>query len=48
MECEQWRATPIELKSASVELGRTDLEPIVDRGKGREHPFAAYARLRKR
>jgi deoxyribodipyrimidine photolyase len=34
------RASPIELKSANVELGRTYLEPIVDHGKGRERALA--------
>jgi deoxyribodipyrimidine photo-lyase len=43
-----WRATPIELKSAGVEFGRTYPEPIVDHGKGRQRALAAYAELRKR
>ncbi len=43
-----WRAAPLELKSAGVELGRSYPEPIVDHRKGRERALAAYARLRKR
>jgi deoxyribodipyrimidine photo-lyase len=42
-----WRATPLELKSADVELGRSYPEPIIDHGKGRERALAAYAKLRK-
>ncbi len=43
-----WRATPIELKSAGVELGRDYPEPIIDHRQGRERALAAYARLRAR
>src|SRR5690242_19739941 len=40
-----WRATPLELKSAGVELGVTYPEPIVDHKQGRERALAAYAKL---
>jgi deoxyribodipyrimidine photo-lyase len=43
-----WRATPLELHSAGVELGRAYPEPIIDHGKGRQRALAAYAGLRKR
>jgi deoxyribodipyrimidine photo-lyase len=43
-----WRAAPLELGSADVELGVTYPEPIVDHAKGRERALAAYAKLRKR
>jgi deoxyribodipyrimidine photo-lyase len=42
-----WRATPLELRSADVELGSTYPEPVIDHGKGRERALAAYAKLRK-
>ena len=42
-----WRATPLELRSADVDLGRTYPEPIIDHAKGRERALAAYAKLRK-
>jgi deoxyribodipyrimidine photo-lyase len=42
-----WRATPIELASAGVELGATYPNPIVDHKAGRERALAAYARVRK-
>jgi deoxyribodipyrimidine photo-lyase len=45
---EPWRATPIELQSAGVELGRDYPAPIVDHKQGRERALAAYARLRAR
>ena len=41
-----WSATPLELKGAGVELGRTYPEPIVDHRAGRERALAAYARTR--
>jgi deoxyribodipyrimidine photo-lyase len=41
-----WRATPLELASAGVELGRTYPEPIIDHKRGRERALAAYAKLR--
>jgi len=41
-----WSATPLELASAGVELGRLYPEPIIDHKKGRERALAAYARLR--
>jgi deoxyribodipyrimidine photo-lyase len=42
-----WRATPLELKSAGLELGRTYPEPIIDHAEGRERALAAYAKIRK-
>jgi len=45
---EPWRAAPIELRSAGVELGRDYPEPIVDHKRGRERALAAYAELRAR
>ena len=42
-----WRATPIELKSAGIELGRTYHEPIIDHARGRERALAAYGKIRK-
>jgi deoxyribodipyrimidine photo-lyase len=41
-----WRATPLELASAGVELGRTYPEPIIDHKQARERALAAYAKLR--
>jgi len=41
-----WRATPLELKSAGVELGVTYPEPIIDHKQGRERALAAYAGIR--
>jgi deoxyribodipyrimidine photo-lyase len=41
-----WSATPLELASAGVELGRVYPGPIIDHKKGRERALAAYARLR--
>jgi len=41
-----WRATPLELASAGIELGKTYPEPIVDHGMGRERARAAYAKIR--
>ena len=43
---EPWRAPPIELKSAGVELGRDYPGPIIDHKQGRERALAAYAKLR--
>ena len=43
-----WRATPLELRSADVEFGRSYPEPIVDHARGRERALAAYATVRKR
>src|SRR3954462_12070193 len=42
-----WRATPIELASAGVTLGKTYPQPIIDHAKGRERALAAYAKIRK-
>jgi deoxyribodipyrimidine photolyase len=41
-----WCATPLELKSAGVELGVTYPEPIIDHKAGRERALAAYAKMR--
>jgi deoxyribodipyrimidine photo-lyase len=41
-----WRATPLELKAAGVELGSSYPEPIVDHKAGRERALQAYARVR--
>ncbi|MGV7213016.1 cryptochrome/photolyase family protein [Bradyrhizobium sp. UFLA05-112] len=42
-----WKATPIELASAGVELGRDYPGPFVDHAKGRERALAAYAKIRR-
>jgi deoxyribodipyrimidine photo-lyase len=42
-----WQATPIELASAGVTLGKTYPQPIVDHAKGRERALTAYAKIRK-
>ncbi|MBR0849473.1 deoxyribodipyrimidine photo-lyase [Bradyrhizobium diazoefficiens] len=42
-----WEATPIELASVGVELGKTYPGPIVDHARGRERALAAYAKIRK-
>ncbi|WP_245502289.1 cryptochrome/photolyase family protein [Bradyrhizobium betae] len=42
-----WQATPIELASAGVTLGKTYPQPIIDHAKGRERALAAYAKIRK-
>jgi deoxyribodipyrimidine photo-lyase len=41
-----WSATPLELASAGVTLGKAYPAPIVDHRAGRERALAAYARLR--
>ena len=41
-----WTATPIELASAGIELGKTYPQPIVDHKQGRERALAAYAKIR--
>jgi hypothetical protein len=41
-----WRAAPLELAGAGVQLGKTYPEPIVDHRTGRERALAAYARVR--
>ncbi|MFH1343654.1 MAG: deoxyribodipyrimidine photo-lyase [Pseudomonadota bacterium] len=41
-----WRATPLELKGAGVELGTTYPQPIVDHKRGRERALEAYAKTR--
>ena len=41
-----WSATPIELKAAGVDLGKTYPEPIIDHRTGRERALKAYAKVR--
>jgi deoxyribodipyrimidine photo-lyase len=41
-----WTATPLELASAGVTLGKTYPQPIVDHKVGRERALAAYAKTR--
>jgi len=41
-----WVASPIELESAGVDLGRTYPAPIVEHGNGRERALKAYAKVR--
>jgi deoxyribodipyrimidine photo-lyase len=42
-----WPATPIELSSAGIVLGKTYPQAIVDHAGGRERALAAYAKIRK-
>lgn len=42
-----WQATPIELASAGVTLGKSYPQPIVDHAKGSERALAVYAKIRK-
>src|SRR5215210_265010 len=41
-----WTATPIELKAAGLELGKTYPHPIIDHKAGRERALKAYATTR--
>jgi deoxyribodipyrimidine photo-lyase len=41
-----WSATPLELKGAGIDLGKTYPEPIVDHKIGRERALKAYAKVR--
>jgi deoxyribodipyrimidine photo-lyase len=41
-----WTATPLELASAGVELGKTYPRPLVDHKAARERALAAYATIR--
>ena len=41
-----WTATPLELASAGIELGKTYPRPIVDHKAGRERALTAYATIR--
>jgi len=41
-----WSATPLDLKSAGVDLGKTYPEPIIDHRIGRERALKAYAKIR--
>ena len=42
-----WEATPLELASAGVELGKTYPHPIIDHKAGRERALKAYATIRR-
>ncbi|MBR0857674.1 cryptochrome/photolyase family protein [Bradyrhizobium liaoningense] len=42
-----WQATPIELTSAGITLGKTYPQPIIDHTKGRERALLAYAKIRR-
>ena len=42
-----WTATPLELASAGVVLGKNYPQPIVDHRQARERALAAYAKTRK-
>jgi deoxyribodipyrimidine photo-lyase len=42
-----WQATPIELASAGITLGKTYPQPMIDHARGRERALAAYAKIRK-
>ncbi|MDA9506821.1 hypothetical protein XI09_19750 [Bradyrhizobium sp. CCBAU 11386] len=42
-----WQATPIELASTGVMLGKTYPQPLVDHTRGRERALSAYAKIRK-
>ncbi|MET3838893.1 deoxyribodipyrimidine photo-lyase [Bradyrhizobium sp. OAE829] len=41
-----WSATPLELASAGIELGKNYPRPIIDHRVGRERALAAYASIR--
>jgi deoxyribodipyrimidine photo-lyase len=41
-----WRATPLELKVAGVQLGKTYPGPIVDHRAGGGRALKAYAKVR--
>jgi deoxyribodipyrimidine photo-lyase len=41
-----WRAAPLELKGAGVELGTTYPGPIIDHKAGRERALLAYVKAR--
>ncbi|WP_298255432.1 deoxyribodipyrimidine photo-lyase [Bradyrhizobium sp.] len=41
-----WEATPLELASAGVTLGKTYPHPIIDHRKGRERALKAYEKVR--
>jgi hypothetical protein len=41
-----WRAAPLELKGAGVELGTTYPGPIIDHRVGRERALKAHAKVR--
>jgi deoxyribodipyrimidine photo-lyase len=41
-------ATPLELKGAGVELGKTYPEPIIEHRLGRERALKACAKIRAR
>ena len=41
-----WEATPLELASAGITLGKTYPQPIIDHRKGRERALKAYEKVR--
>jgi deoxyribodipyrimidine photo-lyase len=41
-----WEATPLELASAGIEIGKTYPPPIIDHKAGRERALKAYASIR--
>jgi deoxyribodipyrimidine photo-lyase len=41
-----WRAAPLELNAAGIELGKTYPKPIIDHRVGRERALKAYAKIR--
>jgi deoxyribodipyrimidine photo-lyase len=41
-----WEATPLELASAGIEIGKTYPPPIIDHKAGRERALKAYAAIR--
>jgi deoxyribodipyrimidine photo-lyase len=43
---QQWSASPLELASAGVELGKNYPRPIIDHSDGRARALAAYAKVR--
>jgi deoxyribodipyrimidine photo-lyase len=42
-----WRASPIDLESAGVRLGRDYPEPVVDHEEARQRTLARYAVVRE-
>lgn len=41
-----WDASPMELKAASIELGKTYPKPVVDHGAARERALAAFGKTK--
>ena len=42
-----WKASPLELKAAGIELGKTYPEPLVDHAAARERALAAFAEMQQ-